>query len=89
MWRTHFCVQRRDFSRRPSGCTRLSESGVAISGDTARRSVAQARLRRAKALMKMEWIVAAVEVVARTGYGEAVGVFDLGPWAGKTIGMSW
>jgi hypothetical protein len=28
MWRTHFCVQRRDFSRRPSGCTRLSESGV-------------------------------------------------------------
>ena len=36
--------------------------------------------------MKMGLIVAAVEVVARTGYGEAVKVFDLGPWAGKTSG---
>ena len=36
--------------------------------------------------MKMGLIAVAIEVVARTGYGEAVKVFDLGPWAGKTSG---
>src|SRR5437868_6242401 len=32
---------------------------------------------------------AAVEVVARTGYGEAVRVFDLGPRNERISGMSW
>ena len=59
--------------------------GVEKSLDTARTSVPKPA-ERAKAEMKMELIVAAVEVVARTGYGEAAGVFDLGPWAGKTSG---
>jgi hypothetical protein len=30
--------------------------------------------------MKMGEIAVAAEVVADTGYGEAVRVFDLGPW---------
>ena len=32
---------------------------------------------------------AAVKVVARTGYGEAVRVFDLGPRNERISGMSW
>jgi hypothetical protein len=34
---------------------------------------------RTRILMKMVQIVVAAKVVARTGYGEAVRVFDLGP----------
>ena len=37
-------------------------------------------------VMKMSEVVATVEVVAGTGYGEAVLVFDLGPRNGKMCG---
>ena len=40
-------------------------------------------LPRARIGMKMEVVGAAAEVVVRTGYGEAVRVFDLGPVGGK------
>jgi hypothetical protein len=63
----------------------LTENSVEMSLDAARKSVPK-RASAQSLWMKMGLIVAAVEVVARTGYGEAVKVFDLGPWAGKTSG---
>jgi len=62
-----------------------ADDGVEMSLDMAGTSVPRRGI--AQSLwMKMELIDAAVEVVARTGYGKAVRVFDLGPWAGKTSG---
>jgi hypothetical protein len=82
MWRgdvAHALVRAvsRLFSTPWSGVDSVSGPGVAMSGDAARMSVAIAF--RITMVMKMVSIVAAVEVVARTGYGEAVRVFDLGP----------
>ena len=55
-----------------------SSASVEKSLDAARKSVPIAYGTTIR--MKMDEVAAAVEVVARTGDGEAVRVFDLGPW---------
>jgi hypothetical protein len=66
----------------------LIEFGVRRSADTARTSVIF-RGGRAKICMKMDEIISAVKVVARTGCVEAVRVFDLEPRNEEINETSW